>query len=322
MIVVTGATGFVGRYLIDLLARHGENVLACGRSTKYGKFFQDLNVPFLHLDVTRPEDFDRLPSSGVEAVVHLAAVIPAAVPDVKTDAFLRINTLGTFYALEHCRKHGVRKFVFSTTLYEGLEHARLPISEEMGRSYAMAGDHTAYVISKVAASDHVEHYSREFGLQGIVLRLTGLLGYGRQEGHYADGTFHRSAFEVFYRRAKAGLPLEIWGEAKASRDSLYVKDAARAICAAIKSESARGLYLIGSGMGRTVEEEVKAFADVFGTPERPIPVIYRPEFQDKKKSYYFDISKARAELGWEPIFSFRELLRDYDNEVALGRFVQ
>ena len=270
MIVVTGATGFVGRYLIDLLASRGEKVLACGRSTKYRKFFEDLNVPFVRLDVTRPEDFDRLPGCGVEAVVHLAALIPAAVPDVRTDAFLKTNTLGTFYALEHCRKHGIKKFVLSTTLYERLEHTRLPITEEMGRCFAMRGDHTAYVISKVAASDHVEHYSREFGIQGIVLRFTGLLGYGRQEGHYADGTFHASAFEVFYRRAKKGLPLEIWGEAKARRDSLYVKDAARAVHAA-QERNRRGLYLIGSGTGRTVEEEVMAFAEVFGTPESPDP---------------------------------------------------
>jgi UDP-glucose 4-epimerase len=221
MIVVTGATGFVGRYLVDLLATQGERVLACGRSTKYAKFFEDLNVPFLPLDVTRPEDFNRLPGSGVEAVVHLAAVIPAAVTDITTDAFLKINTLGTFYALEHCRKHGIKKFVFTTTLYECLEHTQLPITEKMGRRFALTGDHTAYVISKVAASDHVDHYSQEFDLQGIVLRFTGLLGYGRQEGYYADGTFHPSAFEVFFRRAQEGLPLEIWGDARARRDALY-----------------------------------------------------------------------------------------------------
>ncbi len=321
MIIVTGATGFVGRYLIDLLATQGENVLACGRSTKYAKFFAALHVPFLSLDVTLPEEFDRLPGSGVKALVHLAAVIPAAVPDIKTDAFLKTNTLGTFYALEHCRKHGIKKFVFSTTLYECLEHTELPITERMGRRFAMTGDHTAYVISKIAASDHVDHYSQEFGLQGIVLRFTGLLGFGRQEGYYADGTFHPSAFEVFYRRAQEGLPLEIWGKAEARRDSLYVKDAARAIDAAIKSEGAQGLYLIGSGSGRTVEEEVNAFADVFGSREHPVPIIYRPEVEDKKKSYYFDISKAKAELGWEPIYGYREILRDYAKEVAAGRFV-
>jgi len=322
MIIVTGATGFVGRYLVDLLAARGEEVLACGRNTKYAKFFEDLGVPFLRLDVTRPEDFERLPTAEVEAFVHLAAIIPAAVPDIKTDAFLKVNTLGTFYALEYCRKYGVKRFVFSTTLYEGLEHTRLPITEAMGRNFTMTGDHTAYVISKVAACDYVEHYAQDFGIQGVILRFTGLLGYGRQEGYYADGVFHPSAFEVFYRSAKAGQPLEVWGEGEARRDSLYVKDAARAILAAVRSPNARGLYLIGAGEGRTVAEEVRVFAEVFGSPGRPVPVVHRPELEDKKKSYYFDISKASAELGWAPAFSYADILRDYDKEVTAGRFVE
>jgi UDP-glucose 4-epimerase len=320
MIIVTGASGFLGRYVVDLLARRGDRVLACGRDRQQAAFFADLGVPLIPLDVTRPEAFEQLPGEGVKAFVHLAAVIPAAVTDVNTDLFLKVNTLGTFYALEYCRRRAIPRFVFSTTLYEGMEHAVLPVTESMGRNFALTGDHAAYVISKAAAGDLVEHYSREHGLQGIILRLTGLLGYGRQEGYFAGGVFHPSAFEVFYRRAHAGLPLEIWGEGQARRDALYVKDAARAVEAAIKSPHARGLYLIGSGAGRTVADEVQVFAEVFGTPERPLAIVRRPEIADKKKSYYFDISKARAELGWQPIYDFARILKDYDREVAAGRF--
>jgi len=320
MIIVTGATGFVGRYLVDRLVSQGKEVVACGRNTKYEGFFQSLGVPFVYLDVADPSSFEKLPKENVEGFVHLAAVIPAQVPDVKTDIFVKVNTLGTFYALEFCRKNDVKKFVSITTLYECLEHTTLPISEAMGRRFDMTGDHTAYVISKIAASDYVEHYSREFGLQGVVLRFTGLLGYGRQEGFWADGVFHPSAFEVFYQRAKAGESIEIWGEHKARRDSLYVKDAVRAVNAALESNTARGLYLIGSGEGRTAEEEARIFAEVFGSPERPVSLVYRPEMTDKKKSYYFDISKAEHEMGWKPAYSYADILRDYDQEVQSGRF--
>jgi UDP-glucose 4-epimerase len=321
MIVVTGATGFVGRYLVDLLARRGQRILACGRNQRYAQFFADLGVPFLPLDVTRAEEFERLPRSDVEAFVHLAALIPAAVQEITTDEFLKVNTLGTFYALEYCRKHRIATFIFSTTRFETLGHTQLPITEEMGRNFPLTGDHAAYVISKVAASDLVTHYSQEYGLRGVILCLTGLLGYGRWEGYTANGVFHPSAFEVFYHRAKAGEPLEVWGEARARRDSLYVKDAARAVLAAIESPGARGLYLIGSGQGRTVAEEAQVFAEVFGTPDRPIPIVRRPDLRETTPSYYFDISKARAELGWEPIYSYAEILRDYEKEIAAGRFV-
>ena len=319
-IIVTGATGFVGRYLVDYLTKAGEKVIATGRSRKYDAFFDELGVPFLPLDISNPDSFAVLPMGPVKAFIHLAAVIPAAVKDVRSDVFLRTNTLGTFYALEHCRRNGIRKFLYTTTLYEGMEHMDMPIREKMGRKYALTGDHASYVISKVAAAEYVEHYSQEYGIQGIILRLTGLLGYGRQEGFWADGVFHPSAFELFYKRAKAGESLEIWGAHKARRDSLYVKDAVRAMHMAVTSDQARGLYLIGSGMGRTNEEEALTFARVFGTADRPVPVVYQPEKAEKAKDYYFDISKAKRDFGWGPVFDYASILVDYDAEVQSGKF--
>jgi len=320
MIVVTGATGFVGRYLVDYLVSQGEQVVAAGRSTARRSFFSDLGVSFRQLDVSDPAAFAELPGSGVKAFIHLAATIPAAVEDPKSDIFLKTNTLGTFYALEHCRRNGIPTFLLTTTLYEAIEHTEMPIAESSGRCYSLVGDHASYVISKIAAAQYVEHYAREYGLQGIVLRFTGLLGYGRQEGFWQDGVFHPSAFEVFYRRAKAGQPLEIWGTHTARRDSLYVKDAVRAIHMAISSPNAQGLYGIGSGVGRTNEEEVLTFAKVFGSAGSPVPVVYVPEKAEKPKTYYFDIAKAKREFGWEPLYDFARTLVDYNAEVEAGRF--
>ena len=99
-----------------------------------------------------------------------------------------------------------------------------------------------------------------------------------------------------------------------------MKDAVQAIHLALKNGEARGLYLIGSGRGRTVEEDVNDFAEVFGTPERPVKIVYRPEVQDNTRAYVFDISKARRELGWQPKYGFKDVLRDYDMEVQAGRF--
>jgi UDP-glucose 4-epimerase len=320
MIIVTGATGFVGRYLVDHLMQAGERVVAAGRNRHYETFFARRGVPFVVVEVSDPDSFSALPGEGVKAFVHLAATIPAAVKDPRSDVFLKTNTLGTFYALEHCRRNKIGTFLLPTTLYEAIEHTEMPISEAAGRRYSLAGDHASYVISKIAAAEYVEHYAREYGLRGIILRFTGLLGYGRQEGFWADGVFHPSAFEVFYNRAKAGQTLEVWGAHMARRDSLYVKDAVRAICMAISNERARGLYGIGSGVGRTNEEEAIAFAKVFGTPKRPVPVAYLPDKPEKSKTYYFDIGKARRDFGWEPAYDFARTLVDYDSEVQSARF--
>jgi UDP-glucose 4-epimerase len=320
LIIVTGAAGFVGRYLVDYLVKAGEQVIATVRSRQSDKFFKDLGVSRVLLDVSDRDAFKRLPTKSVKAFVHLAAALPAAVPDLRSDIFLKTNTLGTFYALEYCRRRNIKKFLHATTLYDCIDHTELPIRESMGRRYALTGDHASYVISKIAACKYVMHYAQEYYLQGINLRFTGLLGYGRREGYYTDGKFHPSAFEVWYRSAKAGKPLEVWGKHEARRDALYVKDAVRAVHAAILSDSARGLYSIASGEGRTNEDDARTFAEVFGSEQRPVPLVYRPEIPEMSKSYYFDISKAKSDFGWKPAYSYADILRDYDQEVQLGRF--
>jgi UDP-glucose 4-epimerase len=68
MIIVTGATGFVGRYLIDHLVKAGEKVVAAGRTRKYDEFFRSLGVPFVPLDVTQPESFNALPTRASEGI--------------------------------------------------------------------------------------------------------------------------------------------------------------------------------------------------------------------------------------------------------------
>ena len=271
MIIITGATGFVGRYLVDHLVKAGEKVIAAGRTRKYDSFFRELGVPFVQMDVTRPEDFAKPAHSVCKGLCSSCRIIPAAVQDMTPEIFLKVNTLGTLYALEHCRRNNIGKFLYTTTLYEGMEHTELPVTEAMGRKYALAGDHAAYVISKIAAAEYVEHYAQEFGIQGIILRLTGLLGYGRLEGFWAEGVFNPSAFEVFYKRAKAGQALEIWGRHETRRDSLYVKDAVRAIHMAVSSDRARGLYLIGSGDWadqRTGSQDLRGSLQLQG-PSRP-----------------------------------------------------
>ena len=114
MIIVTGATGFVGRYLIDYLVNLGETVVAVGHTKKHDKFFEDRNVTLVSMDVSNPDSFSILPKKSVKAFVHLAAVIPATVKDICSDIFLQTNTLGTLNALNFCKHNSIEKFIFTT----------------------------------------------------------------------------------------------------------------------------------------------------------------------------------------------------------------
>lgn len=319
MIVVTGATGFVGRYLVERLVREGETVIACGRSEKGATFFKNINIPFEYLDVSKDEDFENLPRKGVKALIHLAAVIPASVTNLRTSEFINTNTIGTFKALEYCRKCNVRRFINTTTRFEVDAIDNLPIRESMGRKFNYTGAHAAYVISKVAAAEYVEHYQQEYGVYGLTLRLTGLFGYGRYSGFTLNGQYHPYAIEVFIERAKKGDNIEVWGKPQ-PRDNLYVKDAVGAIIAALQGSKADGTYNVASGKGVTLQEYAQAIAKVFSPQDKMSQVVLKPKIETVSESYIFDISKMERDFCWQPQFDLEESLIDYKKEIELGRY--
>ncbi len=77
MIIVMGATGFVGMYTVERLLKAGKEVLATGRNGKLGALLEKAGARFVTLDITNTSDFDKLPTEGVEGVILLAGLLPA-----------------------------------------------------------------------------------------------------------------------------------------------------------------------------------------------------------------------------------------------------
>jgi len=238
MIVVTGATGFIGVYLVDELATEGMKVIATGRSKLGEAYYKERGIPFIRLDVSSEADFDRLPKEGVEAVVHLASLIPANVPEsnYSPQDYVRVNVVGTLNVLEFCRRNGVRKLIYthSHSDVEGWWDSGEPITENAPRSINYVGDHAMYIISKIAAVDCIEHYIQEYGIQGIIFRLPPVYGYGPHMVIYKNGKLVKTGFQIFIEHASVGKPLEVWGDANKGRDIIYVKDVVSAIILALK----------------------------------------------------------------------------------------
>lgn len=317
MIVITGATGFIGVYLVDELIREGFDVLATGRNQVAKSYYNENGIPFVGLDVTSEEDFNRLPKNNIDAVVHLAALIPAATSSLNAKGFLIVNSLGTYNALDFCRRNGINDFIFTTSHFtvEGFwgiwDTKKLRIKEEMGRNFKYTGDHTLYIISKIAAEEYVERFSQEYGMRCITFRLSGVWGYGRYE----------TGFEFFVNRAKKGKTIEVFGDPNKVRDNIYVKDVTRAIILGLESRNAKGLYNLSSGIPLTLREEVEKIVEAFSPvgsrsrivscPDKPGGVI---------KSYVYDISKIREEIGFTPEYPYELMLLDYKEELEKRRF--
>lgn len=109
MIIVIGATSFIGVHTVTELVNQGCEVLVTGRKDRFKEHYEALGVKYVNLDLDKEEDFNQLPTQNVEGVILLAGLLPANAPvnlDVDENAadYFRINTIGTINCLEYCRK--------------------------------------------------------------------------------------------------------------------------------------------------------------------------------------------------------------------------
>ena len=153
-------------------------------------------------------------------------------------------------------------------------------------------------------------------MQAVVLRLTGVHGYGEILGHLMDdGSYHKSTFEIFFEKALRGEPIEVWGNQEIRRDHIYIKDVVSALLAAVRSKDAKGIYTIASGIAFSQYEEALALAQVFGQEGHISTVTCCPEKPGLTRGYLYDITKAKRALHWEPEYTdMIKLYSDYKKE--------
>ena len=299
MIIVTGAGGFVGKYLVDRLAHGGYKVLGLTKSD---------------LDIIEIGAFKNLPQSNVQAVIHLASLLRIDRDKHSPLDYIKVNGYGTFNVLEYCYKVGA-KMIYTQTHSDIDASKDNIISEKTERSYISthetADNVYPFIVGKNMGMDLVLAYDRDGAIPaGIVLRLSNIRGYGSRDTRY------NCVFHQMIQKAINGEPIEIWGDHKTVRDMIYVKDVVSAVIKAIDCENAHGLYCIGSGIGVTIEDEAKAVINAFSSKNRVSKLIYRPEIEEvRTKNTIFDITRAIQELNWRPQYTYAEAMEDYKKEM-------
>ena len=312
MILVVGGTGYVGRYFCCEMVQKGIDVLALGRSKAGLSFLSSHGVPTQYFDLDDERCFEALPHEGVDAVIMLSACL--AELEVPVRSFFDVNTLGVYKVLEWAHSHGITKVVVTSShkLYNDVW--KDVITEE--DPVCFTGDHSPYIISKIAAENFVEYYNKDFGMKAVVLRLTGVHGYGEVLGHLeADGTYKKSAFEIFFEKILRAEPVEVWGDQSIRRDHVYIRDVTNALLVAAQSGDTCGVFNIASGVAYSQLEEVQALIDVFSPEDKRSEVVLRPDLPGLTRGYCYSVEKAREQLGWEPRYTdLRVLFSDYKKE--------
>ncbi|MCI5698581.1 MAG: NAD(P)-dependent oxidoreductase [Eubacteriales bacterium] len=330
MVLIIGATSFLAVHTVDALLENGEKVAVTGRDNKFKDYFESKGVEYYTLDLAKPDDFNNLPTGDVKGVILLAALLPAnstanLVDEENAADYFVINTLGTVYTLEYCRKNDIKRLI-STVSYTDVAASLgkgYVITEEEPRNYFYHGDHAVYAFSKNAASDLMEYYNQQHNMKNIWFRLPTVYGVGPHGSLRVNGELKKSGIQIFMEKASQGEDITIFGDKNLSRDVAYVKDVAKAFCQAMDSENAKGLYNMTCGSPVTLDEQAKVIVDVFSkSDEKKSKILYNPKLKNDGPSYEFSIEKAKKDFGYNPEYkTFKSMMIDFKKDMDEEKYL-
>ncbi len=299
--VVTGGAGFIGSHMVDLLLQEGYRVhvidnLVGGRLENLAHHKGDSRLVIEAKDIRDLGPDDPL-FKQAEFVFHFAG-IGDIVPSIERPVdYLTTNVMGTIRVLEAARRSTARKLVYaaSSSCYGIAEE--LPTTER-----APIRPEYPYALSKYMGEEAVLHWGRVYKLPVNSIRIFNAYGTrSKTSGAYG------AVFGVFLAQKLAGKPFTVVGDGTQRRDFLYVTDVARAFYLAAKSERTNEIYNLGAGNPQPVNRLVELLGgEVVRVPKRP----------GEPDCTWADISRIKAQLGWEPRVSFEEgvatLVRNID----------
>lgn len=321
-ILVLGATGNLGAYSAIALRQAGYNVIASGKRKSDNGFFQEHDIEYVSIDITNPDDFNKINNKHIETVVDFAGELPSR---DEFDPNALINTIvgATVNVLEFMKRVGANKIIFPTTPYDlfHLHETGEPISPDAPRSYPPSNDHSVYAIAKNAAVDLIEYYHNTFGFSRFILRFFTIYQYHPNAYHYANGVFKKMPYRQLIDKAIYGEPIEIYGNPERVKEMVYIKDFVKVVVAAVQSELDGGFYNIGSPERVSLDQMIHGLVQVFSDKNNKSNITYAPQYPDTLQSM-LDWSKTKKDLGYNPSYDFIRMMEDFKKEMQIEPFAK
>ncbi|MCC7518465.1 MAG: NAD(P)-dependent oxidoreductase [Verrucomicrobiae bacterium] len=277
-IFITGATGYVGGHFLREIRRRGWRVRALARRVPPGRVG---GVEWVRGDLRRAGGWMRA-LNGCRAAVHLAtATLPDCERDPATGAAVILDGLRNL--LEAIRKAGVRRLALASTSEVYGDPSRLPVREN-----APVHPLSVYGFLKACAEAMALRAHAQGGTSVCILRFFNLYGVA------ANGASRDTALNLFARRILEGKPVVIHRSRANSRDFVHVKDAVRALVAAVERPQIEGIFNIGSGRETPLLAAARRLGRQVG---RRVAVDFRPH-EGRLRRMRAEVRRARRELGF------------------------
>lgn len=302
-ILVTGGAGFIGYHLCTKLSGLTDQ-LSIYDNLSSGKIENVKDVPaakFVQGDILDQKTLMSLPKQDL--IYHLAAqvVVPYSMENPLID--FETNAKGTVCVLEKARKDDA-KLVFASSAAVYGNPTMLPTTESYGFH-----PFSCYGLSKVVGEEYCQMYREQYGLDIVITRFANVYGLR------CHGVIH----DFLDKLAKNPDKLEIIGTGMQSRDFVHVSDVAELLVTAGALDKANGeTYNVGYGETTKIIDLAKMMLAILGLQNRTVVTTTGVSWQGDIDTIWFNIDKARSELGWNPKVSLEESIK----EVIADRNIQ
>jgi dTDP-glucose 4,6-dehydratase len=299
-VVITGAAGFIGSRLSELLVADAERLgyddvvlldalTYSGRLENLEVVLRDSRVSFIRGSITDQLVTDEV-LSGAHAVLHLAAESHVDRSITGARLFYETNIMGTQQLLESARATGVERFVHVSTdeVYGSIAEGSWPEDH-------LLEPNSPYSSSKAGSDLAALAYQRTYGLNVMVTRCS---------NNYGPRQFPEKLIPLFVTNLFDGIKVPLYGDGLNIRDWLFVDDHCRGILRVLEGGRAGEIYNIGGGTELTNVDITHLLLELCGADESMIEAVEDRLGHDRR--YSVDWTKIREELGYRPKVEFEE----------------
>jgi GDP-L-fucose synthase len=292
--MVTGGAGFLGRNVVRRLEERGARDVFVPRSSQYD--LRDAGAVRRALDDARPD-----------VIIHMAAVVGGIGANRENPGlFLYDNAIMGLQLIEEARKAGVAKVVTIGTVCSYPKYAPVPfVEDDLWEGYPEETN-APYGIAKKLLLVQGQAYRQQYGMNCIFLIPVNLYG---PEDNFDPASSHviPALIKKFVEaRDRGDAAVEVWGTGSASREFIYVDDAAEGIALATERYDGEDPVNIGAGFEISIRELAGLIRELTGFQGE---LTWDPSKPDGQPRRMLDVSRARERFGFEAKTGFREGLK-------------